>query len=319
MPSVPESVTIERPKMNRKPVSRPASYEVAIVGAGAAGLAAAAVLGRCKRRVAVIGLQERGNSTAAEVHNLPFKEGAPPAELYAAMEEEVARHDIPVLTEAVTAVHADGDGGTVWVETAGRQLPASRLLLANGVSHEIPFWVPPGSWGDTVFDCPFCHAAEHDGEDFVIVGPGLTTVEFALLCAPQARSLTVVVTDPDAATSKAADQVRQHGGDVVVDSVRSAAVAASRRLRLTTEQGRTLDAGAVLLYGITRMATDLSAPLGLRANQFGVPEVDIDGHSSHPLVWVAGTAAKPYFVLAEAIGSGIRSAMAIHKDLTLTF
>lgn len=35
------------------------------------------------------------------------------------------------------------------------------------------------------------------------------------------------------------------------------------------------------------------------------------------LVWVAGTAAKPYYVLAEAVGSGIRSAIAIHKDLTL--
>jgi thioredoxin reductase len=55
--------------------------------------------------------------------------------------------------------------------------------------------------------------------------------------------------------------------------------------------------------------------LGLTANEFGIPDTDSDGRTSHPLVWIAGTAARPQLVLVEAMGSGIRSAIAIHKDL----
>lgn len=60
-------------------------YDVVVVGAGAAGLAAAAMLGRCRRRVAVLGGTDRANSAATEVYNLPPAEGIAPTELYAAM------------------------------------------------------------------------------------------------------------------------------------------------------------------------------------------------------------------------------------------
>lgn len=39
------------------------------------------------------------------------------------------------------------------------------------------------------------------------------------------------------------------------------------------------------------------------------------GRASHRRVWVAGTGARPYYVLAGAMGSGIRAAIGIHKDI----
>ncbi|GIJ44236.1 thioredoxin reductase [Virgisporangium aliadipatigenens] len=294
----------------------PAAYDVAIVGMGAAGLAAAAVLGRSGRSVAVVGTRDRGNAGATEVHNLPYAEGIAPEDLYGRMERELDRYGTSVFPETVEKLSAPADGaGPVTVETGSRVLVASRLLLANGVENVPPPWVPQDTWGTTVFDCPFCHAYEHRGEDFAVVGPRQMTVQVALLCVAHARSLVVVVADAEAVGSSAAERVRELGGEVLHGEIVAAERHPSGQLTLVTSGGRDLAVGAVLVSGATRMRRQFVDQLDVRVNRFGIPELDADGKSSNPLVWIAGTAAAPNYVLVEAMGSGIRSAMALHKDL----
>lgn len=298
--------------MSAEPTQKANRYDVVIVGIGPAGLAAAAVLGRSARSVALVGVRERGNAGATEVHNLPYAESIAPGELFGRMERELDKYAIPIFPELVEDVSVDG---SVTVRTADRTLVGSRLLLANGTESVVPEWVPDGSWGTTVFDCPFCHAYEHRGDDFVVAGPRQMTVDVALLCTAQARSTTVVVADPAAVESEAAQRVRQLGGEVLHGTIQAAVADGPGKLGLITSGGRRLSAGAVLLTGTTSMRSTFVEQLGLKANEFGVPATDSDGKASHSLVWVAGTAARPYYVMIEAMASGIRSAIAIHKDL----
>jgi thioredoxin reductase len=295
---------------------RPA-YDVVVVGAGVAGLAAAAVLGRCHQQVLVAGGTGRANSSATEVHNLPYAEGVAPGRLYAAMEAELARAGIPVLREEVRRVGPGRTAAELTVHTGTTALTASRLLLATGARHELPGWVPAGAWGRSVFDCPFCHAYEHTGEDFAVVGKGVRAVETALLCVAGSRSMTVLVRDPAATTGSAAERLRGAGGGIAVDTVRDAALRPDGVVELRTAGDRQVRAGAVLLTGTLRPRADLAEQLCLRMESPGIPDLDADGRSSHPLVWVAGMAASPQQVLAESMAGGIRAGMAIHKDLAL--
>ena len=58
-------------------------WECAIVGGGAAGLSAALVLGRARRRTLVIDAGEPSNRTAHGIGGLLGHDGRPPADLYA--------------------------------------------------------------------------------------------------------------------------------------------------------------------------------------------------------------------------------------------
>ncbi len=60
------------------------TYEVAVVGGGAAGLSAALVLGRARRRVAVIDAGTPRNAPAAHMKGFLSRDGMPPADLLAA-------------------------------------------------------------------------------------------------------------------------------------------------------------------------------------------------------------------------------------------
>ena len=57
------------------------TYEVAVVGGGAAGLSAALVLGRAHRRVAVIDAGTPRNVPAAHMQGFLSRDGVPPADL----------------------------------------------------------------------------------------------------------------------------------------------------------------------------------------------------------------------------------------------
>ena len=59
-------------------------FEVVIVGGGAAGLSAALVLGRARRRVAVIDAGQPRNAPAAHMQGFLSRDGMPPSELLAA-------------------------------------------------------------------------------------------------------------------------------------------------------------------------------------------------------------------------------------------
>src|SRR5687768_1387741 len=76
-------------------VARPRAMkeiEAAIVGGGPAGLSAALVLGRCRRRTALFDDGRYRNERSHHVHGFLGRDGVPPAELRAIGRTEVARY-----------------------------------------------------------------------------------------------------------------------------------------------------------------------------------------------------------------------------------
>ena len=60
------------------------SYDVVVIGGGAAGLAGAVALARSRRSVLVVDAGEPRNAPAGHVHNFLTRDGTPPPEIYAA-------------------------------------------------------------------------------------------------------------------------------------------------------------------------------------------------------------------------------------------
>ena len=70
------------------------AYDVVVVGGGAAGLSAALVLGRARRRVAVIDAGAPRNAPATHMHGFLSRDGMPPAGLLAEGRDEVAGYGV---------------------------------------------------------------------------------------------------------------------------------------------------------------------------------------------------------------------------------
>ena len=80
------------------------NYDVAIVGGGAAGLSAALVLARSRRRVVIVDAGKPRNAPAEHMHNFLSRDGMPPSELLAVGRAEVLGYGAEILSATVVRV-----------------------------------------------------------------------------------------------------------------------------------------------------------------------------------------------------------------------
>ena len=112
-------------------------YDVAIVGGGAAGLSAALVLARARRRVVVLDACSPRNAPAAHMHTFLSRDGMPPAGLLALGRAEVLGYAGEIVSATVTGVEATPTGFGVTLD-GGSAVAARRLLIATGLTDVLP-------------------------------------------------------------------------------------------------------------------------------------------------------------------------------------
>ena len=131
------------------------TYDVVIIGGGAAGLSAALVLTRARRRVLVVDSGMPRNAPAAHMQGFLSRDGMPPADLLAAGRAEVRGYGGTITTGAAKdLVRCGGRTGFQVLLDDGERVAARRLLVATGLRDELPG--VPGlkeRWGRDVLHC----------------------------------------------------------------------------------------------------------------------------------------------------------------------
>src|ERR1051325_6830777 len=107
-------------------------YDVVIVGGGPAGLSAATVLGRCRRRVLLCDDGRYRNDASRALHGFLSRDGIHPAELRRIGREQLSRYEIEIRNVQVQDARAVDRHFELRLED-GVQILSRRLLLATGV------------------------------------------------------------------------------------------------------------------------------------------------------------------------------------------
>ena len=173
------------------------NWDCIVVGGGAAGLSAALVLGRARRRTLVVDAGQQSNLPAHGIGGLLGHDGRPPAELYAMGRAELAAYpSVEVRDGAVVGGHRDGDGFVLDLADSSR-VQAQQVLLATGMDYrrpDVPGLAP--LWGRSVFHCPFCHGWEVRDQTLGVLDRGDTGVHRALLLKVWSDDITLFTDGP---------------------------------------------------------------------------------------------------------------------------
>ncbi|CRZ13727.1 methyltransferase [Mycolicibacterium neworleansense] len=169
-------------------------WDCVIVGGGAAGLSAALVLGRARRRVLVVDAGNQSNLAAHGIGGLLGSDGRPPAELYAAGRAELAAYP---TVEVRTGEVVRGEPGFSLELADGTRERARTVLLATGMQYRAPDIAGLEElWGASVFHCPFCHGWELRDAPVAVIAQGDRAVHSALMMRGWTEDL-VVLTNGD--------------------------------------------------------------------------------------------------------------------------
>ena len=169
------------------------TWDVIIIGGGSAGLSAAIMLGRSRRRVLVLDGGAPRNRFAPHMHGVLGRDGWSPLDLLATGRDEVERYGVVIESADVTDAALGADGFEIRLDDGERHL-GRRLLVTTGVRDQLP--EIPGlveQWGTGAVVCPYCDGWEVRDRRIAVLASGPTSVHQAQLLRQLSSDVTYLV------------------------------------------------------------------------------------------------------------------------------
>ncbi|MEV7319683.1 NAD(P)/FAD-dependent oxidoreductase [Streptomyces sp. NPDC093970] len=297
------------------------TYEVVVVGGGAAGLSAALVLGRARRRTLVVDAGEPRNAPAAHMQGFLSRDGMPPAEFLAVGREEIARYGVELVRDR--AVDASRDGGFTVSLASGGQVRSRQLVVATGLADELP--PVPGvaeRFGRDVLHCPYCHGWEVRDQAFGVLATTPMSVHQALMVSQWSDDVTLFLHQVAESELSGEDlrRLAAAGVRVVPGEVTGLRIEDDRFTGVRLADGSTQPREALFVAPRPVPRNELFTALGAELAQtpFGAyPVIDERGLTTVPGLWAAGNASGFAEQVVNAASRGYRAGAAINGELLL--
>jgi thioredoxin reductase len=290
-------------------------YDVVIIGGGAAGLSAALVLARARRRLAVIDAGAPRNAPAAHLHGFLSRDGVAPPDLLAIGRKEVEGYGGQLIDGHVTGITPEPGSGFQVRLTDGSAVRTRRVLIATGLRDELPDI--PGvreRWGRDLLHCPYCHGYEVRDQPVAVLGGTPDAVTHAQIVRQWSADV-VLFPHTDTLTSDQRQGLAARAIGVVDGLVRRLVVADDRLSGVELEDGRVIRRAAVFVRPRFVPNNDLLLALGCEVDDHGWVVIDAAGRTTTSGVWVAGNVANPRAQVITAAGEGSAAAIALNADL----
>lgn len=298
-------------------------WDVIIVGGGSAGLSAALMLGRSRRRVLVVDAGEPRNRSATHMHGVLGHDHSSPLDLLAAGRAELTRYDDIVIESgtvaSATPLDTDAIGFEVVLES-GERHTARRLLLATGLRDELPD-IPglAGQWGRNAALCPYCDGWEVRDRRIAVIATDATNAHQAQLMrqlSPQVTFYSQGLNLPAAARTGLEARGIAIESRTVVEIVGDDETGGLRGIRL--DDGTEHEADSIFVaprqVPNDRLLRELRART-IRQNGVDWVLVDPSGRTNVRGLWAAGNIATAQSSVPVAMAAGNLAGSGINGDL----
>ena len=290
-------------------------YDVIIVGAGPAGLSAALMLGRCRRRVLVCDTGRPRNAASRAMHGYLSRDGIPPAEFLAIARDQMQQYSTVEFRDAEVVDAECSDGRFHVTLRDGVRLPSRKLLIATGVVDNLPDI--PGFrelYGLSVFHCPYCDGWEVCDQPLAVYGRGARGLGLSLELTGWSRDIVLLTDGPSEIDAGDLSRLTRNG--IVVREDRIARLEGTAALeRVVFESGETLARRAVFFTTGQTQQSELARRLGCEINEKGTVRTGKYETTHLTGLYVAGDASRAVQWVVVAAAEGAEAAFAINTDL----
>ena len=279
-------------------------YDVIVLGAGPAGLAAGLYAGRSRLSTLVIEKGKDGGQIAItdDIENYPGQivEGESGPSLIARMTQQCEKFGVERASDVINEVHLDGDIKVL--KSAKAEYQSKTVIIATGA-----FARPIGCKGENEFMgkgvsyCATCDANFFEDFEVYVVGGGDSAVEEAMYLTKFARKVTIIHRRDELRAAKSIQEkafkneklhfmwdtvVEEVGGDGILSEMTVKNVKTGELTKIVADE----DDGMFGVFGFigTLPNSKIYEGTGLEMDERGYIPTDADMHTNIPGVFAAG-------------------------------
>jgi thioredoxin reductase len=298
------------------------THDVVVVGGGPAGLSAALVLGRSRRRVIVLDGGQPRNAAARQVNGFLGHDGIAPHALRARGRSEVVACGVEVVDDLVTEAERMQPSDSRFVTgfrvqtRGGRTATCRKLLFATGMVDELPNF--PGvreCYGVSVHHCPYCDGWEHRGQRLLAYGPAIKdAVGLALGLKCWSEQVTVL-TGGRRLGDEPRDRLRRNQIAWCEERIVRLVYQGQQLTGVELISGQKLPGDALFCETVQRPACELPLSLGVTYGDTFTGRTDRKQKTNVPGLFIAGDADGDVQFAIVAAAEGATAAVAINREL----
>jgi thioredoxin reductase len=291
------------------------SFDVAIVGAGYAGLSCALVLGRHLVPTVIFDGGMTRNATTRRIHGYLGFENKSPLELLNAGWNSISKYQsVSSIKARVSRISKSSDDSTFLVKGGGKTFRVKFVLIATGVRDVKPkIQGFERLDGDGAWHCPYCDGHEASGKRLLVIVSGDRALAYVKEFLGWTRDITIFLQDIKLSINDRR-QATALGIRIVEDTlIRITGGKGTQPKRLFGKSGDY--SGDVVFYRLGYQAqTCLAEQLGCSLWR-GYVKVDSKQRTSVPGVYAAGDVDTDRHLVVLAAAAGSRAAMDIYENL----
>jgi thioredoxin reductase len=290
-------------------------YDVIIIGGGPAGLNAAMILGRSRRKVIVFDSGEPRNRWSDNLNGFLTSDGINPAEFIQKGRAELAKYTIELLDKKVaTATYSKG---TFIVNDIDNKTYESRkLLLATGLKDDVPEIEGIESlYGKSIHHCPYCDGWESRDMAIAVYGTERNGIGQALAMKNWSEDITLYTNGTDTLRRIDRELLKKNGVKVCTDPIVKLEGTDGKLSHIVLKNGEKKEQQAMFFSTGSRQQSDLGEQLGCEFTDKGVIVTKKLQQSNIPGLFVAGDAARDMQLVIVAAAEGAKAGVAINMEL----
>lgn len=291
-------------------------YDCIIVGGGPAGLNAAIVLGRCRRKVLIFDTEQYRNRYSHGIHNYLTRDDILPSDFLQVCHEELEKYSIQKVRKKVVNAKKNEEDVFVVKDENGTIYHSKKLLIATGLTDTIPDVEGiKECYGKSVFHCPYCDGWEVRDKKIGVYARNKEGWELALILKTWSNEVTLYTDGRKKVKPFQQKYLDANEISVVADAIIKFQGDAGQLQKIVFKNGNEKDCDALFFVNGYSQQCNIAEAFGCEVSKKGVIVTNQYQQTNIKGLYVAGDASKDMHFVVVAAAEGAKAGVTINKEL----
>ena len=300
------------------------TFDVAIIGAGFAGLSAALVLGRYLRPAVIFDAGKTRNDITKHVHSYLGLENISPRKfIKKAWKDVLQYHSLEVIKQKVQRIEKSSQYFVISTDGDEPSVKAKYIIIATGVKDIKPDIKNFSQIdGNGAWHCPHCDGLEAAGKKLTIIGNGNTggIISYTKEFLGWTDNIRVFIQDDHHLDQTEKDEAKRLTIDIVENDplieIRDDR-RVSDRINLLSRSGNLYNTDVIFYHMGYNVQTQLAEQLGCQLDE-GFIKINNKQQTTVANVYASGDVDTDRHYVVLAVASGALAAISIYEDILKT-